>query len=364
MTDAEASNPLFSPYQLGEIVLPNRVIMAPMTRWRSGPGFVPLASTVEYYAQRASAGLIITEGSPISEQGRGYPDAPGIYTRDQIKGWKAVTDAVHQKDGRIFIQIWHVGRISYVARLHDLPPPVAPSAIPAPNQQMKIGGQMVRPAEPRALELTEIPGIVDDFRRAAAHALEAGFDGVELHGANGYLLDAFAKTGMNARTDAYGGSIANRSRLMLEVTEAVATEVGRMRTGIRIAPVNPTNDSSTDDAQELFEYIAAKLNDLQIAYLHVVEGTSMGDRNTPPFDYSRLRSLFKGTYIGSNGYDPELARHAIETGNADLISFARSFVANPDLVERFKRGLPLAKLDPETLLGGSDAGYSDYPTLT
>jgi N-ethylmaleimide reductase len=361
MIHLETPNPLFDPYQLGEIVLPNRVVMAPMTRWRCAPGFVPLASTAEYYAQRASAGLIITEGSPVCEEGRGYPDTPGVYTRDQIEGWKAVTKAVHQNGGRIFIQLWHVGRISYVARLHGLPPPVAPSAIPAPNVQMKIDGQLVRPAEPRALNLSEIPGIIDAFRRAAANAVEAGFDGVELHGANGYLLDAFAKTAMNTRSDAYGGSIANRSRLMLEVTEAVATEVGRARTGLRIAPVNPTNDSSTDDAQDLFEHIVAKLNDLKIAYLHVVEGTSMGDRDKPAFEYSRLRSLFEGTYIANNGYDPELARHAIESGKADLVSFARSFVANPDLVERFKHGQPLAKLDPETLLGGSNIGYSDYP---
>lgn len=361
MTDLETPNPLFDPYRLGEILLPNRVVMAPMTRWRSAPGFIPLASTAEYYAQRASAGLIITEGSPISEEGRGYPDTPGIYTQGQIEGWHAVTDAVHQKGGRIFIQIWHVGRISYVARLHDLPPPVAPSAIPAPNVQMKIDGKPVRPAEPRELDLNEIPKIIDGFRRAAANALEAGFDGVELHGANGYLLDAFAKTGMNTRTDAYGGSIANRSRLMLEATEAVATEIGRGRTGIRIAPVNPTNDSSTDHAQNLFEHIVGKLNDLKIAYIHVVEGTSMGDRDTPAFDYSRLRNLFEGAYIANNGYGPELAQHAIETGKADLVSFARSFVANPDLVERFKRGRPLASLNPDTLLGGSDVGYSDYP---
>jgi len=364
MTNVEAPNPLFNPYRLGEIVLPNRVVMAPMTRWRCAPGFVPLASTAEYYAQRASAGLIITEGSPVCEEGRGYPNTPGIYTQAQIEGWKAVTDAVHQNGGHIFIQLWHVGRISYVARLLGLPPPVAPSPIPAPNVQMKIDGKLVRPAEPRALDLNEIPGVIDAFRRAAANALEAGFDGVELHGANGYLLDQFAKTAMNARSDAYGGSIANRSRLMLEVTEAVATEAGRARTGIRIAPVNPTNDSSTDDAQDLFEHIVAKLNELKIAYIHVLEGTSMGIRDTPAFDYSRLRSLFDGTYIASNGYNPELARHAIETDQADLVSFGRSFVANPDLVERFKRGLPLATLDPETLLGGSNVGYSDYPAST
>lgn len=364
MTHVETPDPLFNPYPLGEIVLPNRIVMAPMTRWRCAPGFVPLASTAEYYAQRASAGLIITEGSPICEEGRGYPNTPGIYTRDQIKGWRAVTEAVHQNGGRIFIQIWHAGRISYVARLHGLPAPVAPSAIPAPNVQMKIDGQLVKPAEPRALDLSEIPGIIDAFRRAAANALEAGFDGVELHGANGYLLDQFAKTAMNARSDAYGGSIANRSRLMLEVTEAVATEVGHARTGLRIAPVNPTNDSSTDDAQDLFEHIVGKINDLKIAYLHVVEGTSMGDRDKPAFEYSKLRSLFKGTYMANNGYGPELARHALETGKADLVSFARSFVANPDLVDRFKLGWPLAKLDPETLLGGSDLGYSDYPTIS
>lgn len=364
MTNAETPNPLFTPYQLGEMVLPNRAVMAPMTRWRSGPGFVPLASTAQYYAQRASAGLIVAEGSPVSEQGRGYPDTPGIYSRSQIEGWKAVTDAVHQNGGRIFLQLWHVGRISYVARLHNLPPPVAPSAIPAPSVQMKIDGEFVRPAEPRALELDEIPGIIDAFRRGAANALEAGFDGIELHGANGYLLDAFAKTGMNTRNDAYGGSTANRSRLMLEVAEAVTAEAGLSRTGIRLAPVNPTNDSFTEDAQDLFEYIVARLNDLKIAYIHVIEGTSMGIRDTPAFDYSRLRDLFRGTYIGSNGYDPELAREAIEDGKVDLVSFGRSFVANPDLVERFQRGLPLASLDPDSLLGGTDVGYSDYPMFS
>ena len=362
--DHRVTDPLFTPYKLGGMSLPNRVVMAPMTRWRSGPDFVPLASTAEYYGQRASAGLIITEGSPISPQGRGYPETPGIYTSEQIKGWKAVTEAVHKRGGRIFMQLWHVGRISYLARIHDTPPPVAPSAIAAPTVQMKIDGELVRPAAPRELNIEEVPSIVDGFRQAAANALEAGFDGVELHAANGYLLDAFAKTGMNTRTDKYGGSIPNRARLMLEVAEAVAEEVGRERTGVRISPVNPTNDSSTGDAQSLFEYISAALGELNVVYLHVLEGSSMGIRDTPAFDYSRIRKLFSGTYIGSNGYNADLARDAIESAKVDLVAFGRAYVANPDLVERMQDDIPLDELDPEALLGGGDKGYIDYPAAS
>jgi len=320
---------LFEPYQLGSITLSNRTAMAPLTRNRAIPeGLVPNPLAVEYYGQRAGAGLLITEASQISQQGQGYQDTPGIYSKEQIAAWRKVTDEVHKRGGKIFIQLWHVGRISHV----DLQPnggaPVAPSAIKA-NTKTFVGGKFVDVSEPRALELNEIPGIVDAFRQGAANAIAAGFDGVEIHAANGYLLDQFAKDGANTRTDAYGGSIENRAKLMLEVAKAVADEIGAGRTGIRLSPVTPANGISDSDPQPLFDYIVDQLNALKLVYIHVIEGATGGPRDNAPFDYASLRKRFSGTYIGNNGYDLALANKVLDAGEADLIAFGTPFISNP-----------------------------------
>lgn len=351
---------LFEPYALGAIQVSNRIVMAPLTRNRAGAGFVPGDLTAEYYAQRASAGVIITEASQISQQGQGYQDTPGIYTQAQIDGWRKVTTAVHDKGGRIILQLWHVGRISHV----DLQPnggePVAPSAIRASTKTF-VNNAFVEVSEPRALEIDELPGIVNDFRQAAANAIEAGFDGVEVHGANGYLLEQFAKDGANVRTDAYGGSVENRARLLLEVTAAVAQEIGAGRTGIRISPVSPANGISCSDPQAQYDYIVDQLDALGIAYIHVVEGATGGPRDVAPFDYGSLRRRFSNTYIANNGYSLELATSHLADGKADLIAFGRPFIANPDLVERLQSNAPLADITPATLYGGGAEGYTDYP---
>jgi N-ethylmaleimide reductase len=353
---------LFEPYKLGPITLPNRTVMAPLTRNRAVAGLVPNPLAIEYYAQRASAGLLITEASQVSQQGQGYQDTPGIYSKEQIAGWRKVTDEVHKRGGRIFIQLWHVGRISHT----DLQPghgaPVAPSAITAKTKTF-VGGKFTDVSEPRALELGEIPGIVDSFRKAAANAIEAGFDGVEIHGANGYLLDQFAKDGTNKRTDGYGGSIENRARLMLEVTEAVAKQIGAERTGIRISPVTPANDVSDSNPQPLFDYIVDRLNALKLVYIHVIEGATGGPRDIAPFDYKALRSRFKGAYIANNGYTLDLANKVLAADEADLIAFGKLFIANPDLVQRLKKGAPLNEPDKTTFYGGGAKGYTDYPAL-
>ncbi|MEK9281760.1 MULTISPECIES: alkene reductase [unclassified Bradyrhizobium] len=354
---------LFETYKLGPITLPNRLVMAPLTRNRAAPGsFVPSPLAADYYGQRASAGLLVTEASQISQQGQGYQDTPGIYSKDQVAGWRKVTDRVHEHGGRIFIQIWHVGRISHTALQANGAAPVAPSALRAKGKTF-VNGTFADVSEPRALELSEIPGIIDDFKRATRNALEAGFDGVEIHGANGYLLDQFAKDGTNKRTDAYGGSIENRARLMLEVSKAVATEAGAERTGIRISPVTPANDISDSNPQALFDHIVDGLSALKLVYLHVVEGATGGPRDFAPFDYASLRKRFSGAYIANNGYDFDLATKVLDAGNADLIAFGKPFISNPDLVERLKKGAALNEWDKNTFYGGSAKGYTDYPTL-
>jgi N-ethylmaleimide reductase len=354
---------LFEPYKLGALTLPNRLVMAPLTRNRAEPGsFVPGALAADYYRQRASAGLLITEASQISQQGQGYQDTPGIYSREQVAGWRKVTDRVHENGGRIFIQIWHVGRISHIALQANGGAPVAPSAIRAKGKTF-VNGTFADVSEPRALELSEIPGIIEDFKRATANALAAGFDGVEIHGANGYLLDQFAKDGANKRTDAYGGSIENRARLMLEVSKAVAAEAGADRTGIRISPVTPANDISDSNPQPLFDHIVDGLNALKLTYLHVVEGATGGPRDIAPFDYASLRKRFKQAYVANNGYDFALATKVLEDNAADLIAFGKPFISNPDLVERLKKGAPLNDWDKNTFYGGGAKGYTDYPTL-
>lgn len=353
---------LFEPYILGSLTLSNRIVMAPLTRNRAGPDFVPGDLTAEYYGQRASAGLIISEATQISQQGQGYQDTPGIYSQAQLEGWRKVTAAVHADGGRIFLQLWHVGRVSHVDLQEHGAAPVAPSAIRAETKTFVNKG-FFAVSEPRALELDELPGIVDDFRKAAANAIAAGFDGVEIHGANGYLLDQFAKDGVNIRTDAYGGSIENRARLMLEVTAAVVEEIGAERTGIRISPISPANGVSSSDAQAQFDYIVDQLDALGIVYVHVVEGATGGARDVAPFDFGSLRRRFKNTYIANNGYGLELATSHLTAGKADLFAFGRPFIANPDLVERLQTGAPLAQVDPATIYGGGAAGYTDYPAF-
>jgi N-ethylmaleimide reductase len=356
------SSKLLEPFKLGPITLSNRLVMAPLTRNRAVEGLVPSPFAAEYYAQRASAGLLITEASQVSQQGQGYQDTPGIYSKEQVAGWRKVTDRVHARGGRIFIQLWHVGRVSHNSLQLNGGRPVAPSAIRA-NGKTFVGGAFVDISEPRALELSEIPGIIDSFKRAAANAVAAGFDGVELHGANGYLLDQFAKDGANKRTDAYGGSIENRARLMIEVAKAVTAEVGAERTGIRISPVTPANDISDSNPQPLFDHIVDQLSALKLVYIHVVEGATGGPRDVAPFDYDSLRKRFSGAYIANNGYDFELANKVLSSNQADLIAFGKLFLANPDLVERLKRSAPLNAPDKATFYGGGARGYTDYPTL-
>ena len=344
---------LLEPFKLGPITLPNRLVMAPLTRNRAiPPAMVPSPLAVDYYGQRASAGLLVTEASQISQQGQGYQDTPGIYSKEQVAGWRRVTDRVHERGGRISHTLLQPGGGK----------PVAPSAIRAEGKTF-VNGTFTEISEPRALEFSEIAGIVEDFRRATANANAAGFDGVEIHGANGYLLDQFAKDGTNKRTDAYGGSIENRARLMLEVTKVVASEAGAERTGIRISPVTPSNDVSDSNPQPLFDHIAGKLDALKLAYIHVIEGATGGPRDFAPFDYVSLRKRFRGAYIANNGYDFELANRQLDAGAADLIAFGKPFISNPDLVERLKRGAPLNAWDKATFYGGGAKGYTDYPTL-
>ena len=353
---------IFQPYDLGSLRLANRIVMAPLTRNRAGKGLVPSPLAAEYYGQRASAGLIITEATQVSAQAQGYQDTPGIYTAAQIAGWRVVTEAVHAKGGRIVLQMWHTGRVSHVDVQPGGKAPVAPSAIRAATKTFVNNG-FADVSEPRALDIAEIPGIVDDFRQAAANAIAAGFDGVEVHGANGYLLDQFARDGANHRSDAYGGSVENRARLMLEVTAAVVAEIGADRTGIRLSPVSPANGVSSSDPQAQFDYIVDQLNALGLVYIHVVEGATGGPRDVAPFDFASLRRRFKGAYIANNGYDLDLASAHLADNKADLVAFGRPFIANPDLVARLLTGAALAAINPATLYGGGAAGYTDYPAL-
>lgn len=354
---------LFEPYTLGSLTLSNRIVMAPLTRNRAGAGFVPSEHAATYYSQRASAGLLISEATQISQQGQGYQDTPGIYTQAQIDGWRSVTEAVHAKGGRIFLQLWHVGRVPHTDLQENGTAPVAPSALRAATKVF-VNNRFVDVSEPRALDISELPGIVGDFRRAALNAIAAGFDGVEIHGANGYLLDQFLKDGANVRTDAYGGSVENRARLLLEVAAAVVSEVGAERTGIRLSPVSPANGVSSTDPQAQFDYLVDQLNALGLAYLHVVEGATGGPRDVAPFDFGSLRQRFNNTYIANNGYDLNLATSTLIEDKADLIAFGRPFIGNPDLVERLQTDAALSAFDPATLYGGGAAGYIDYPPLT
>jgi len=354
---------LFTPVQVGRYTLPNRIVMAPLTRCRAGEGNVPTLLNVNYYVQRASAGLIISEASQVSQQGMGYPATPGIYSSEQIAGWRLVTDAVHQQGGLIFLQLWHVGRSSHSSFQPDRGLPVAPSAIAIEGELLTYEG--MKPYEtPRALELSEIPGIVEQFRQGAKNALEAGFDGVEIHGANGYLLDQFLRDGANKRTDEYGGSIENRARLHLEVTEAVVEVWGSDRVGIRLSPSSTFNSMSDSNPEATFGYLVEQLNRFNLAYLHLLEPSESDLRHgghAVPTAY--FRPIYQGNLMANWDYDQVKANAAIASGNADLISFGKAFIANPDLPERFKLNAPLNSPDPDTFYGGGEHGYTDYPTL-
>jgi len=352
---------LFSPVKLGSIALSNRMVMAPLTRNRSSMEGVPQDINVTYYEQRASAGLIITEATPISPMGHGYPLLPGIYTEAQVAGWKKVTDAVHAKGGKIVIQLWHVGRISHPSLLNGATP-VAPSAVKPAGKAFTFEG-LVDYVEPRALDASELPGIVADYVYATQYALKAGFDGVEIHSANGYLLDQFLRDGSNKRTDIYGGSIENRARLLMEVTKAVVAVAGSDKVGVRLSPVNPFNDMYDGHPQAVFNYVTEQLNAFNLAYLHVVEGGIHGGGIANPFDFSAMRKLCKSPYMANLSYDKARGNEAIASGYADVVAYGVPFIANPDLVERFRKDAPLNEPDSKSFYGGTEKGYIDYPTL-
>ena len=353
---------LFSPVKLGSIALKNRMIMAPLTRNRAGEAGVPQDLNVTYYEQRASAGLIITEATPISAMGHGYPALPGIYTDEQVAGWKKVVDAVHAKGGKIVLQLWHVGRISHPSLLPDNALPVAPSAIKPAGKAFTYKG-LVDYVEPRALQLDELPSIVQDFVQATKCSLQAGFDGVEIHAANGYLLDQFLRDGSNKRDDSYGGSIENRARLLIEVTQAVVNVIGADKVGVRLSPSNPFNDMQDNDAQALFNNVTQQLNQFNLAYLHVVEGGIPGGGDAKPFDFVQMRQLFKGAYVANLGYDKARGNAAIASGFADCVAYGVPFIANPDLVARYQTNAPLNEANSKTFYGGTEKGYTDYPFL-
>lgn len=346
---------LFDPLQLGDITLPNRIIMSPLTRCRADAGRVPSALMRDYYAQRASAGLIIAEATSVCPMGVGYPDTPGLWSAEQVEGWKMVTKAVHDAGGRIFAQLWHVGRITAPLYL-DGKLPEAPSAIrPAGHVSL------VRPTQdyvtPRALETTEIPGIIEYYRKAAMNAQMAGFDGAEVHGANGYLLDQFLQDSTNQRTDDYGGSVANRARLLLEVTDAVASVFGPELVGVHLSPRCDAHDMGDSDRLGTFSYVARELREAGIAFICARE--HQGPDSIGP----ELKKIFRGPYIANEGFTKESAEAALAAGTADAVAWGQLFIANPDLVARFKANAPLNTPDHTSFYGQGPGGYTDYPTL-
>ncbi len=361
MSVNEASSiTLFSPITLGDLSLPNRIVMAPLTRNRAAEGNVPTEMNARYYAQRASAGLIISEASQVSPQGSGYPGTPGIHSEEQVAGWRLVTDAVHASGGRIFLQLWHVGRISHPSMQPDNALPVAPSAIRPAGEAMTYDGMQAF-VTPRALETEEIPALVEDYARAASNARAAGFDGVEIHAANGYLLDQFLRDGSNIRDDAYGGDIDRRMRLLDEVVNAVIAIWPANRVGARLSPENQFNDIRDSRPQDTFNAVVDRLSRYGLAYLHVLEGDMLGSESV--VDYAELKRRFGGPYMANNGYTRERAEQALRRQQADLIAFGRAFLANPDLPARFARDAALNEPDPATFYGGGEAGYTDYPSL-
>jgi N-ethylmaleimide reductase len=355
---------LFQPVRIGDLELANRVVMAPLTRCRADEtnGDVPgSAMNIEYYRQRSTAGLIISEGTQVSPVGKGYPATPGIYSAAQVVGWRRITDAVHAAGSRIVAQLWHVGRVSHPLLIGGAAP-VAPSAIAAEVTAMTREGRLPAPV-PHALTPTEIVEVIDQFRRGAANALAAGFDGVEIHGANGYLVDQFLRDGANRRTDFYGGSVENRCRFALEVVDAVRAEVGNGRTGIRLSPVSPANGLTDSDPQRVFGHLVSELDARGIAFIHFIEGATGGPRNLTGFDFAAARTTFRGAYIANNGYDRDLAIDAVDAGRADAVAFGKAFIANPDLVERLRRGGPCNEPDRTTFYTPGEKGYTDYPSL-
>jgi N-ethylmaleimide reductase len=359
---------MFDPIRFGDIAAANRIVMAPLTRNRAGLGRTPTALMAAYYAQRATAGLIVSEAAQISPEGQGYLDTPGIYSPEQVAGWRRVTDSVHAKDGKIVIQLWHVGRISHVSLQPHGQWPVSSTARRANAKTFTAKG-FEDTSAPRALRLDELPGIVADYAKAARNAIEAGFDGVEVHGANGYLIEQFLRDSINDRTDRYGGCKENRARLPLEIMRAIAAEIGPGRTGIRLSPVTPVNDAGQDsDAQGLFDYFVEQLAPLKLAFMHVIEGATGGARDIAPFDYPALRSRFKrdnehGAWIVNNGYTRAMAIDVLADGSADMVAFGKLFISNPDLVNRLRLDAPLASPDSKTFYGGDALGYTDYPPL-
>ena len=363
---------LFKPLQVGDMSLANRIVMAPLTRNRA-PDATPTPLMVEYYTQRATAGLLISEATAISQQGQGYSDVPGLYGSEQLQGWKKITDSVHQAGGKMVVQLWHVGRISHTDLQPENGAPVAPSAITAKAKTVLIKDGMavfVNTSAPRALRAEELPGIIKTYQTAARNAVEtAGFDGVEIHAANGYLLDQFLKNGSNQRTDDHGGSIENRARLTLDIVRAVTDAIGGGRTGIRLSPVTPAGDVHDTDPQPLFEYVMRQLAALNLAFVHIIEGSTGGPREMAdrPFDYAALKHAYrvaggKGAWMVNNGYDKALAEKAVDDG-ADLVAFGRPFIANPDLVRRLREDAPMNTPDQSSFYGGGVKGYTDYPAL-
>jgi len=349
---------LFTPLRLGSLTIPNRIVMAPLTRNRANKDNAPHELHVNYYTQRASAGLIITEASQISEQGIGYPATPGIHHPVQVSAWRTVTDAVHEKGGRIFLQLWHVGRISHPSLQKNNELPVAPSAIKPTGDAITYEGPQAF-VVPRELKQKEISEIVKHYQVAAHNAKVAGFDGVEIHAANGYLLDQFLRDGSNHRDDSYGGSLENRSRLINEVITAVLKEWDAGQVGIRISPENSFNDIADSNPQQTFNYITEQINQYNLAYLHVLEG-DMGGK-PKQLDYDQIKSRFNGAYMANSGYTQETAQHSIEQQQSDLVAFGVLYIANPDLVERFAEGCDLNTPNVDTFYGGDEKGYTDYP---
>ena len=360
-TPASTDTDLFSPLNLGDLQLPNRIVMAPLTRNRASmPGNIPQAMNATYYAQRAAAGLIISEATQVSAEGVGYPATPGIHSDAQVEGWRSINDAVHARGGHIFLQLWYCGRISHPDLLPDHQQPVSASAIRPAGEAVTFEG-MKPYVEPRALRAEELPGIVDQYRQAARRARDAGFDGVEIHAANGYLLDQFLRDGTNHRDDSYGGSLENRCRLLLEIVAAVLESWDPARVGVRISPENSYNDIHDSDPQTTFNFVARSLSGRGLGYLHVVEGDMMSGEGR--LDYRQIRDCFDGLYMANNAYDKARGQAAIGDGSADMISYGKPYIANPDLVERFRTDADLNTPDPDTFYGGDETGYTDYPAL-
>ena len=351
------TNKLFEPVKLGNLSLKNRMVMAPMTRNRAVEGGIPQHINIEYYRQRATAGLIITEASQVSAEGVGYPGTPGIYNDNQVSGWLKITDAVHEEGGKIYLQLWFCGRISHPDLLPENKIPVAPSAIKPEGEAVTFEG-MKAFVEPKALETEEIKNIISQYNNAAKRAKGAGFDGVEIHSANGYLLDQFLRDGSNKRTDEYGGNKENRMRFLNEVIDTVLDVWDSNDVGVRLTPENSFNSMSDSNPQKHFTYFITQLNTRNLAYIHLLEGDMMGA--TSQVDYRALRDAYNGFYMANNGYDKDRAIASLEHGNSDLIAFGIPFIANPDLVYRYKNALSLNEADQASFYGGDETGYTDY----